>query len=120
MVELQDLRAVMEMQDKISYDISAKVGFYDSRTEMLTLQHNIVVTSSDGFQARLSEAAVDIKSGKIVSEKSVEVKGLQWAVTSDRLEVTDSGAFIRFDRGVTMTLMPMGDAPRFAGARRAQ
>jgi lipopolysaccharide export system protein LptC len=120
MVELQNLRAVMEMQGKISYDISAKVGLYDSRTEMLILQHNIVVTSSDGFQARLSEAAVDIKSGKIVSEKSVEVKGLQWTVTSDRLEVTDSGAFIRFDRGVTMTLMPMGDAARVAGARRAQ
>ena len=58
-------------------------------------------------------------SGKIVSEKPVEVKGLQWTVTSDRLEVADSGAFVRFDRGVTMTLMPMGDA-RLAGARRTQ
>jgi len=119
MVELQSLRAVMEMQDKISYDISAKIGLYDSHTEILTLQQNVVVTSSDGFQARLSEAVVEIKSGKIVSEKPVEVKGLQWTVTSDRLEVADSGAFVRFDRGVTMTLMPMGDA-RLAGARRTQ
>ena len=111
----------MEMQDKISYDMSAKVGFYDSRTEMLTLQHNIVVTSSDGFQARLSEAVVDIKSGKIVSEKSGGSEGL--AVGGQRpigWKSPTPATFIRFDRGVTMTLMPMGDAPRFAGARRAQ
>jgi lipopolysaccharide export system protein LptC len=119
-VELQNLRAIMEMQDRVTYNISAKIGVYNSRTEMLTLQHNIVVTSSDGFQARLNEAAVDIKGGKIVAEKAVEVKGLQWTVTSDRLEVTDSGAFIRFDRGVTMTLMPIGDAARLGGAGRTQ
>src|SRR5712692_247228 len=55
-VELQGVRAIMELQGKVSYDTTANTGIYNSRTELLTLQQNVVVTSSTGFQARLSEA----------------------------------------------------------------
>jgi lipopolysaccharide export system protein LptC len=119
-VELQGIRAIIEMQDKISYETSAKMGIYNTRTEMLTLQQNVVVTSSGGYQARLSEAVIEIRSGKIVSEKPVDVKGLQWTVSADRLEVAESGALVRFDRGVTMTLTPIGDAASLRSERRAQ
>ena len=83
-VELQGIRATMEMQDNISYETTAQNGVYNSRTEMLTLQNNVVVTSSDGYQARLSEAVIDIRGGKIVSEKPVEVKGLEWTLSGNR------------------------------------
>ncbi len=118
-VELQGVRAIMELQGKVSYDTTANTGIYNSRTELLTLQQNVVVTSSTGFQARLSEAVIEIRSGKIVSEKPVEVKALEWTVQANRLEVADSGEFIRFDRGVTMTLMSLGGTTSASAARRA-
>ena len=119
-VELQAIRAVIEMQDKVSYETSAKIGIYNTRTEILTLQQNVVVTSSGGYQARLNEATVEIRSGKIVSEKPLDVKGLQWSVSANRLEVSEAGALVRFDRGVTMTLTSIGDAASLRTDRRAQ
>jgi hypothetical protein len=119
-IELQGIRANVEMQNSISYETTALNGVYNSRTEMLTLQNNVVVTSSDGSRARLSEAVIDIRSRKMISEKSVEVKGLEWTLSGNRVEITEGGALIRFDRGVTMTLTPARNAARADAERRAR
>ena len=52
----------------------------------------------------MAEAVVDIKGGKIVSDKPVEVKSVEWLVQGNRMEVSDSGDVIRFDRGVSVTI----------------
>ena len=108
------------MQGNVSYETTAQNGVYNSRTEMLILQNNVVVTSSDGNRARLSEATIDIRGGKMISEKPVEVKGLEWTLSGNRVEITEGGALIRFDRGVTMTLMPPGTAARAGGESRVR
>jgi lipopolysaccharide export system protein LptC len=120
-IELHGIRANVEMKDKVSYEITAKSGVYNSRTEMLTLQNNIVVTSSEGDRARLSEAVIDIRGGKMMSEKPVEVSGAEWTLSGNRMEISEGGALIRFERGVTMTLMPVGSGgARADGGRRAR
>ncbi len=103
-VELQNLHATMEMQNKVTFKTTANSGFYDTKTELLTLERNIVVTTTSGYHARLAEAVIDIKGGKIVSDKPVEVKSLEWLVQSNRMEVSDSGDVIRFERGVSVTI----------------
>ena len=74
MVELHGIHATMEMQDKSSSKRRRKTGHLQHQGRELTLSQNIVVTSSNGYQALLSEAMVDIRAGKIVSDKPVEVK----------------------------------------------
>jgi hypothetical protein len=54
----------------------------------------------------------------MISEKPVEVKGLEWTLSGNRVEITEGGALIRFDRGMTMTLMPARNAARADGERR--
>ena len=103
-VELQDLRAKVEMQDKTGIDMSASLGTYETKTEMLVLRDNILLTSSTGYEARLSEAMVDIRKGAIVSEKPVAVKMLNGMLNANRLEVINAGELLRFDGGVTMTM----------------
>jgi len=49
-------------------------GLYNSKTELLTLSQNIVVTSSSGYKALLNEAVIDVRAGRVVSDKPVEVK----------------------------------------------
>jgi hypothetical protein len=56
----------------------------------------------------------------MISEKPVEVKGLEWTLSGNRVEITEGGALIRFDRGVTMTLMPPGTAARAGGESRVR
>jgi lipopolysaccharide export system protein LptC len=103
-VELEKLHATMEMQNKVTFKITANNGFYDTKTELLTLERNILVTTTSGYQAKLAEAVVDIKGGKIVSDKPVEVKSVEWLVQSNRMEVRESGDVIRFERGVFVTI----------------
>lgn len=102
-LELQDIRASMEMQDKGAFQLVADTGVYDNKADKLTLRQNIVVTSAD-YVGHLSEAYVEVKKGYILSEKPVEVRMRQGTVNANRLEVEESGDVIRFGRGVTMVM----------------
>ena len=111
-VELQGIRAIVEMQDQVQLQTTAKFGVYDTKTEQLTLQQNVAVDMSNGYRARLAEAVIDIRGGKISSEKPVEVSSHDWTVNANRLEVIDSGNTIRFERGVSVTLLGNIELPR--------
>jgi lipopolysaccharide export system protein LptC len=94
------------MQDKSTVEMTAVDGFYDTKAEMLTLGQRIVLSSSTGYEGILAEAQVDIRKGRIVSEKPVQVKMLQGTLNANRLEVTETGAVVRFEGGVRMMLTP--------------
>jgi lipopolysaccharide export system protein LptC len=111
-IELQGIRASMEMQDRTTFETTASSGIYNTKTEQLMLQENVLVTTSSGYQARLAEAQVDIKGGRISSEKPVEVRTLDWLISANRMEVADSGGVIKFERGVSVTLMGGVEFPR--------
>jgi lipopolysaccharide export system protein LptC len=105
LVELHQLRAKMEMQDKSTVEMSALSGVYDAKTEMLTLNDDIELTSSTGYEGRLTEAVVDVRKGDVVSDKPVWVKMLDGFLNAKRLDIEDRGSVIRFT-GVAMTLQP--------------
>lgn len=107
-VELNDIRAQIEMQDKSTMVMTAATGIYDTKAEMLNLKTNIVLTSTNGNKGRLSEATVDVKKGNVTSNKPVELEFLQGILNANRLEIVDSGALVRFHSGVTMDLMLNG------------
>jgi lipopolysaccharide export system protein LptC len=109
MIELRNLRAKVQMQDKSMMEMSANGGVYDSKGETLKLEQNIVISSSTGYRGQLSEAMIDIRKGNVVSEHPVEVEMLQGTLNANRLEIVDSGDLVRFGGGVNMTLM-LGDA----------
>jgi lipopolysaccharide export system protein LptC len=94
-------------------EISAANGIYDSKAEILKLTQSIELSSTTGYRSQLSEATIDIHKGNVVSEQPVAVQMLQGTLDAKRLEIVDSGALLRFDGGVNMTLM-LGDA---AGAK---
>jgi lipopolysaccharide export system protein LptC len=105
-LELKDVRAHIEMQDKARVELEAVNGLYDTKADMMWLKDNIVLTSSSGYTARLSEATVDIKTNKIVSDHPVEVKLTNGTVNANHLEVSENGELIRFDNGVVMDVVP--------------
>jgi lipopolysaccharide export system protein LptC len=105
LIELHNLRATVEMQDKATIEMLATTGTYDSKGEMLKLDQNIMLSSSTGYSGHLSEAMIDIRKGYVVSKHPVELQLLQGTLNANRLEIIDSGDLVRFDGGVNMTLM---------------
>jgi lipopolysaccharide export system protein LptC len=118
MVELHGIHATMEMKDNVTFETTAKGGSFNSKTEQLTLNQNIVVTSSSGYQAFLNEAVVDVRGSRIVSEKPVEVKTATWTINANRMEVADSGDLMRFERGVSVTLLLDSTTSGMGGANK--
>jgi lipopolysaccharide export system protein LptC len=105
LIELSNVHAKVQMQDKSTVQISAFTGLYDNKAETIKLDRDIVLTSSTGFTGRLSEATVDIRSGHVVSKHPVEIEMLQGTLNANRLELVDSGELVRFGGGVNMTVM---------------
>jgi lipopolysaccharide export system protein LptC len=107
-IELRNLHAKVEMQDKGTIQMSANAGIYDSKEETLKLDQQIALSSTAGYSGRLSEATIDIRKGYVLSQHPVEVQLLQGTLNANRLEIVDSGDLVRFDNGVHMTLK-LGD-----------
>jgi lipopolysaccharide export system protein LptC len=112
MVELQKMHARLQMEDKSTVEMTAPSGVYDMKADRLTLNDDIALASSTGYAARLKEAVVDMHSGNVVSNKPVWVKLLNGDLNAKRLEISDNGAVIRFDGGVSMVLHPGEDADK--------
>ena len=104
-VELHNIQAKVEMQDKSTLQMTAVTGIYNNKAETLKLDRDIQLNSSTGYSGHLTEAMVDIRKGNVVSNKSVQVKLLHGTLDANRLEIIDSGDLVRFDGGVNMTLM---------------
>jgi len=106
--QLQDLNATMEFKDAGKLVLTARTGLFESKFDRLTLQDDILVNSAN-YQAKLSEAVVNVRTNHMVSEHPVEVVMRQGTINANRLEVTNGGELIRFEGGVTMVLVPEGD-----------
>lgn len=104
-VELRNIRAKVEMQDKTTMQMTAVTGIYDTKAETLRLERNIVLSSSNGYKGRLSEARIDIRKATVVSDQPVELELLQGTLNANRLEIVDSGDLVRFHGGVSMVMM---------------
>jgi len=103
LVVLQRIRSKIEMADKSAVHLSADTGVYNMKTDMLTLHDNIHLVSTTGYEARLSEAVVDINKGNVVSNTPVWVKLLDGDLNAKGLEIINKGDVLRFT-DVTLVL----------------
>ena len=72
-IKLSTIVATIEERSGTATKLTANNGFYSTRTKLLALRRNIVVTTSDGMRANLSEADVDTGKSVIISKAPVLV-----------------------------------------------
>jgi lipopolysaccharide export system protein LptC len=104
LVELHKIHAQVQMQDNSTMKMSADNGIYNSKSETLKLDNNILLSSSGGYSGRLSEALVNIRTGNVVSNQPVELQMLQGKLNANKLEIVDNGDLVRFHDGVVMDM----------------
>jgi len=104
-VDLKTLRAKVLMEDRTTtVTLDARNGLMDTKQQLLDLHKDIFLQSSTGYEARLSQAFVDIGKGTVTSEEHVDVKLLNGTLTADRLRITGGGEVVRFEGNVVMNL----------------
>jgi len=94
----------MELQDSDVVVITAKSGTYNTKGDTIVLREHVVVTSANGYNAKLTEASVDMKKGNMQSDRPVEIKLPNGTLTANGMEIIDSGDLVRFTRGVVFNL----------------
>lgn len=114
-IELETLKAKVEMEDKSVVLMDARRGYFKNREQLLDLHENVILTSPS-YVARLSEATVDMGKGTVVSNKPVNVKMMDGVLDSQRLEITGRGELMTFYGGVVMNLNPI-DKPAQPAAK---
>jgi lipopolysaccharide export system protein LptC len=117
-VELNTLRAKVLMEDRSTVTLDARSGRFDSKQQILDLRQDIFLQSSTGYEAKLSQAQLDINKGLVTSEERVEVKLLNGTLVADRLRIINSGEVVRFEGNVVMNLV-MDQPDAAAGGKPA-
>ena len=111
-VDLRTLRAKVMMEDRSMVTMDARTGFFDSKQQLLELKKDIFLQSSTGYEAKLSQAFIDMNKGTVTSDEHVDVKLLNGTLVADRLKIINSGEVVRFEGNVVMNLtMDQPEAP---------
>ncbi|WP_315761522.1 MULTISPECIES: LPS export ABC transporter periplasmic protein LptC [unclassified Bradyrhizobium] len=103
-VQLNILRAKVLMEDQSTVTLKARTGIFDTKQQLLDLYKDVVMTTSTGYEAHLSEAHADMGKGTVSSDQHVDVKLTNGTLTADRLRITDNGDVVRFEGNVVMHL----------------
>ncbi|MFB9269435.1 LPS export ABC transporter periplasmic protein LptC [Bradyrhizobium erythrophlei] len=108
-VELKTIRAKVQMEDHSTVTMDARTGFFDNKQQLLDLRQDIFLQSSTGYEAKLTQAFIDINKGLVTSDEHVDVKLLNGTLTADKLRIINSGEVVRFEGNVVMNLDKLGD-----------
>jgi lipopolysaccharide export system protein LptC len=109
-VDLRALRAKVLMEDQsTTVTLDAQNGLMDTKQQVLDLHKDIFLQSSSGYEARLSQALVDMGKGTVTSDEHVDVKLLNGTLTADRLRIIGGGEVVRFEGNVVMNLDKLPD-----------
>src|ERR1700687_1061941 len=103
-VDLKTLRAKVLMEDRSTVTLDALDGSFDTKEQLLNLHKNIFLQTSTGYEARLTQAFVDMGKGTVTSDEHVDVKLLDGTLSADKLRITGGGEIVRFEGNVVMNL----------------
>jgi lipopolysaccharide export system protein LptC len=112
-LDLKTLRAKVRMEDQSIVTLDARKGLMNTKDQSLDLHDDIFLQTSTGYEARLSQAFVDMGKGTVQSDEHVDVKLTNGTLSADRLKITGSGDVVLFEGHVVMNLdkLPAADAP---------
>ena len=103
-LDLKTIRAKLLAEDQSTVTLIARTGLMDTKQQLLNLQKDIFLQTSTGYEARLSQAFIDMANGIVTSDEHVDVKLTDGTITSDRIKITGNGEVIRFEGNVVMHL----------------
>jgi lipopolysaccharide export system protein LptC len=103
-LDLKTISAKLLAQDQSTVTMVARTGQMDTKKQLLNLQKDIFLQTSTGYEARLSQAFVDMANGIVTSDEHVDVKLTNGTITSDRIKITGNGEVITFEGNVVMHL----------------
>lgn len=118
-IDLEFLKAKVQMEDQSIVDIDSRHGQFNNKTQLLHLEQDIFLKTSTGYEARLTDAIVDMEKSTVHSDQPVAVKLLNGNLDAQNLDIVENGALMKFGGGVSMDMTMENDNAAQAGAAPA-
>ena len=103
-LDLKTLRAKVLMEDQSTVTLDALTGLMNTKDQLLDLHKDIFLQTSAGYEARLTQAFVDMGKGTVTSDEHVDVKLPNGTLSADKLRIFGGGEVVRFEGNVVMNL----------------
>jgi lipopolysaccharide export system protein LptC len=118
-LELKGINAKVELKDGQRVQLKALNGLYNTKSEVLKLRDEILLSTTSGYEGHLTEATVETGTGHIVSDSPVEMKLLNGGKLNARhLEVVNNCDQITFSGGVELLLNQETKSSDLSGGTR--
>jgi lipopolysaccharide export system protein LptC len=95
------------------YKLTSDTGRLDASKKLLDLAGRVLVVSDEGYTFEARSAHIDMTDDRVTSEEPVRAHGGATTISSDRFEMWDKGAKLRFEGRVHFV---SESAPRAAAA----
>lgn len=105
-IALEGIDAHVPLSDTDSAVIDAQSGVYDSINGRLQLDSDFTVKTTNGLEARLKSAEVNIATGQIITEQPVDIRTGNAHILADRMHVTENGKVLLFEDRVKLVIDP--------------
>jgi lipopolysaccharide export system protein LptC len=115
-IQLRGIESKIGAADASTTWVSAARGIYDSLHDKMTLEGDIRIKSSTGYDIWLRTARIDFTTGGLVSEEPVRVILDGGTIAAKQLDVSDNGHKVSFGGEVTSMIDTGAAAPEAAGA----
>jgi lipopolysaccharide export system protein LptC len=115
-IELLGIESTIGTADTSTTWVNAAHGIYNSSHDKLTLEGDIRIKNSAGYDIWLKTARIDFKTGGLISEEPVKVVLEGGTIAAKELDVSENGHKVSFGGEVTSTIDTGGEE---SGATRA-
>jgi lipopolysaccharide export system protein LptC len=109
-IGLTQLSARIQTGDGFA-QLHAPLGRFNTQSQQLELTENLTIDSDKGDSARLSDAQVDLKEGRITTRYPVEIAIGNTRLSADSMDISQNGDHVVFDGRVRMVMQPRQGEP---------
>lgn len=106
-VALEGIKAQLPVGDKDSAEIDAVSGVYDSNNGRLQFDDAFTVKTTDGMEAKLGSASVNMSSGEMSTDKPVDIRTENAHIRANKMRIEESGKVMVFESDVHLTIDPV-------------
>ncbi len=110
-IELLGINSTIGTANDATTWVSAAHGVYDSLHDQMTLEGNVQIKNSGGYDVRMKTAQIDFKTGGLNSDEPVKVIINGGTISANQMNVSDNGHKVSFDGQVASRLQPDANEP---------
>jgi len=106
-IALEGIKAQLPVGDKAQAEIDATSAIFNNINQDLQFDNEFTVKTTDGMEAKLHSAKVDLSSGEMSTDKPVDIRTSNATISAEKMRIQENGKVLVFENNVHLTINPV-------------